>query len=101
MAKTQVTKKSSNILKLSDQSSRQKSKIDLQKESNIDKQKKSINHSSTSIDNIKKDCPPMSVLSELDFPREPVILPTSDPEELQNLLLCELFYYKKIKVFIM
>ncbi|KAL6429111.1 hypothetical protein ACFW04_008116 [Cataglyphis niger] len=86
--KTQVTKKSSNILKLSDQSSWQNSKSDLQKESNIDKQEKSINHSSTSIDNIKKDCPPMSVLSELDFPREPLILPTRDPAELQNLLLC-------------
>lgn len=42
----------------------------------------------------------MSVLSQLDFPREPLTLPTSDPEELQNLLLCELFYYEKIKVFI-
>lgn len=38
----------------------------------------------------------MLVFSELDFPREPPILPTSDPEELQNLLLCELFYHKKI-----
>lgn len=40
----------------------------------------------------------MLVFSELDFPREPPILPTSDPEELQNLLLCELFYHKKIKI---
>lgn len=103
MTRIRVTKKPSNTSRLSDQHSWQKSKIDLQKESNIDKwqRKKSTNHSSTSIDNIKKDCPPISVLSELDFPREPLILPTSDPEELQNLLLCELFYHKKIKVFLM
>lgn len=37
----------------------------------------------------------MLVLSELDFPRDPPILPTSDPEELQNLLLCEFFIIKK------
>ncbi|XP_072764383.1 hydrocephalus-inducing protein homolog [Anoplolepis gracilipes] len=85
-------KKSSSTSKLSVQrsSTQQKSKIDLQKESTIDKsqRKKSTSYSSTSIDNIKKDCPPMSVFSELDVPREPPILPTNDPEELQNLLLC-------------
>lgn len=61
---------------------------------NIDrrKRKKLTGYSSTSTDTVKRDCPSMLVLNELDFPREPPILPTNDPEELHNLLLCEQLY---------
>ncbi|XP_025074701.1 uncharacterized protein LOC112552811 [Pogonomyrmex barbatus] len=63
--------------------------MDLQKDFNIDKGKrKKTGYSSSSTDTTKRDCSSMSVLSELDFPREPPILPTSNPEELHNLLLC-------------
>lgn len=89
-------KKSSSTSRLFVQqfSSRQSSKINLQKDFNVDrrKRKKSTGYSSTSTDTAKRDCPPMSVLSELDFPHEPPILPTSDPKELHNLLLCEQLY---------
>ncbi|XP_019884344.2 hydrocephalus-inducing protein homolog [Camponotus floridanus] len=76
----QETKKSSNTSSSSVQHSpTQKSKINLQKGPNIDK-------------------------FELDFPRESPRLPTSDPEELQNLLLCYIEtlrkdpnFYKRIK----
>ncbi|KYN44368.1 Hydrocephalus-inducing protein [Trachymyrmex septentrionalis] len=84
-------KKSSSTSRLFVQqfSNQQSSKINLQKDFNVDrrKRKKSIGYSSTSTDTAKRDCPPMSVLNELDFPREPPILSTNDPKELHNLLL--------------
>ncbi|KAL6255305.1 hypothetical protein P5V15_013645 [Pogonomyrmex californicus] len=66
-------RKSSSTSRLFVQQSptRRRSKMDLQKDFNVDKGKR------------KK-----TVLSELDFPREPPILPTSNPEELHNLLFC-------------
>ncbi|XP_036144321.1 LOW QUALITY PROTEIN: hydrocephalus-inducing protein [Monomorium pharaonis] len=83
-------KKSSSTSRLFVQQfpTRRRSKI--KKEFNVDrrKRKKSTGYSSTSTDTAKRDCPSMSVLSEHDFPREPPILPTNDPEELHNLLLC-------------
>jgi len=86
-------KKSSSTSRLLVQqfSTPQRSKINL-KDVNVDKwkRKKSTGYSSNST--VKRDCPSMSVLSELDFPREPPILPTGDPEELHNLLLCEKLY---------
>ncbi|XP_011690792.1 PREDICTED: hydrocephalus-inducing protein-like [Wasmannia auropunctata] len=85
-------KKSSSTSRLFVQQSptRRGSKMSLQKDFHVDRRrrKKSTGYSSTSTDTAKRDCPPMSVVSELDFPRESPILPTSDPEELHNLLLC-------------
>lgn len=89
-------KKSSSTSRLFVQQSltRRRSKMNLQKDFNVDrwKRKKLTGYSSTSTDTAKRDCPSMSVLSELDFPREPPILPTNDPEELHNLLLCKQLY---------
>jgi len=89
-------KKSSSTSRLFVQqfSNQQSSKINLQKDFNVDKrkQKKSIGYSSTSTDTAKRDCPPMSILSELDFPREPPILSINDPKKLHNLLLREQLY---------
>ncbi|KAG5334606.1 HYDIN protein, partial [Acromyrmex charruanus] len=94
-----VRKKSSSTSRLFVQqsSNQQSSKTNLQKDFNIDrrKQKKSIGYSSTSTDTAKRDCPPMSIFSELDFPREAPILSTNDPEELHNLVLCYIEILRK------
>ncbi|XP_011879968.1 PREDICTED: uncharacterized protein LOC105568710 [Vollenhovia emeryi] len=85
-------KKSSSTSRLFAQQfpARRRSKMNLQKDFNVDrrKRKKSAEYSATSADTAKRDCPSMSVLSDLDFPREPPMLPTNDPKELHNLLLC-------------
>ncbi|XP_077269229.1 uncharacterized protein LOC143901120 [Temnothorax americanus] len=62
-------KKSSSTSRLFVQQfpTRRRSKINLQKDFNVDRRKRK---------------------NELDFPHEPPILPTSDPKELHNLLLC-------------
>nr|XP_012234643.1 PREDICTED: uncharacterized protein LOC105679292 [Linepithema humile] len=85
-----ATRKSSSTSKLSapESSSQRESKIDLQKGSDRWKVKKSTSYSSTSIESVKRDCLSMSVFNELDFPREPPILSTSNSEKLQSLLLC-------------
>lgn len=70
---------------------RRRSKVNLQKDFNVDRRKQQ-KYSSTFTDT-KKDCPPMSILNEFDFPHEPPILSISDPKELHNLLLCKRFYF--------
>ncbi|XP_039306782.1 hydrocephalus-inducing protein homolog [Solenopsis invicta] len=62
-------KKSSSTSRLFVQQfpTRERSKMNLQKDFNVDRRKRK---------------------NELDFPREPPILPTNDPQELHNLLLC-------------
>lgn len=96
--RTRTRKKSSSTSRLFVQQfpkTRQRSKTNRQKDFNVDrrKRKKSTGYSSTSTETAKRDCSSMSVVSELDFPHESPILPTSDPVKLHNLLLCEQLYF--------
>lgn len=68
-----------------------RSKMDM-KRLNVSKSKqRKYSDSSISVYSVKRDCPPMSILSEFKLAGEPPMLLTSNAEEIQNLLLCESF----------
>lgn len=69
---------------------RQRSKMNPQKDFNVDRQQKS--EYSSIFMNTKRDYPVL-IFNEFDFPHEPPILLTNDPKELHHLLLCKRFYF--------
>lgn len=67
--------------------------MDPRREVNVgsSKRRKPAGYSAASVDPSRGDRSPVAIFSQLDLPRESPLPSTSDPEEMQSLLLRELF----------